>query len=86
MVSAPENPWWVTLACVGATLIVTEGSIFTRLRAHIEFLHCPQCVGFWMGVLGGITAGFHPLMAFGHGCSVSLLSWLAYAVLNRLKS
>lgn len=43
------------LGLIGVTLIVTRGSIFSRVRQFAKFLECPQCVGwhagFWTTVL-----------------------------------
>jgi hypothetical protein len=45
------------LICYGMTQILVYGTIFERLRERIEdrfetqFMRCPMCVGFWVGVL-----------------------------------
>lgn len=50
--------------------IVKRGSIFERLRnrieksygpAAIEFIKCPICFGFWVGILVALL-GFSPMM------------------------
>ena len=46
------------LASMGLTFILTQGYIFLPLRKRFdnhptlsEFVHCPQCMGFWVGFL-----------------------------------
>lgn len=70
------------LALIGATLIVTQSAIFRPIRRRLSVLKCNQCVGFWVGVIGG-TCGFvsadsgRILDAMFVGCAASLLSHLA---------
>jgi len=60
MFTAPSLELLVLLlfASVGLTFILTHGYVFLPLRRRFdnhptlsEFVHCPQCVGFWVGFL-----------------------------------
>ena len=64
------------LICYGATNILCFGSIFDRLRARLdglgsvmltELIHCPMCVGFWVGVLVSLL-GHGVAHPFFDGC------------------
>lgn len=89
----------VILALVGATIIITRGTIFKGLqRSRLGgFFTCSLCVGFWIGAVSlfvlrhgaGSYAG-HSLTwwavadFFLDGASVALLSLAADAVLLKL--
>ena len=55
---------FITLAGVGATLIITQSHLFQPLQKFFnpetqpyaaKFFNCPMCMGFWVGLfLGGI--------------------------------
>ena len=70
------------LGCVGATLIVTRGYIFEKMRAWFYQLlgenspfDCPQCTGFWIGVIISITVfGDVIPVALMIGCSTSVVA------------
>ena len=79
------------LACLGATVIVTQGRIGWPLRRVADwlgarkFIRCSMCVGFWVGALGaGTSPGLAPLVRFEAGLASSALAWGAYVVLARL--
>ncbi len=55
--------WIFLLACVGATHIIVDGSIFARLRGKVvswnrpwltELISCYQCAGMWIGFILGL--------------------------------
>jgi len=48
--------WHVCLGALGATLIVSRGSIFRLPRKWAKVLSCSQCVGFYAG---GIIGQFY---------------------------
>jgi len=73
------------LALIGATLIVTQSTIFRSVRRRLSVLKCNQCVGFWIGVIGGacniVSADSGRILdAMFVGCAVSLMSHLAGGV------
>lgn len=86
METAHDIPLWLLLVgAVGATLILTLGSIFSWLRDWVEAVHCPQCVGFWVGAIFGAFAGIGGLAGvFVMGCTVSVLSLMTEAILHRI--
>ena len=53
---------WI-LVSFGITFSITHGKIFKALRhraekTHIklgELLHCPMCLGFWVGIILSLT-------------------------------
>ena len=75
------------LALIGATLLITESTIAAPIRKlWPALLKCPQCVGTWVGAVGG-ASGLVPL---GHGrfldaivlaAATSFLSLLAAGLL-----
>ena len=77
----------LTLALIGATLIVTRSTIFRPLQKLWPlFFRCPQCIGFWVGVAAGgfqrrLSGNGKPLDAFVVGCATSLLSMFTNALL-----
>ena len=57
-------------ACIGATLIVVRGTIFSPLQERFpSLLGCSQCTGTWVGAAAG-AAG---LVTTGHGRVVDAL-------------
>jgi len=90
----------VILALVGATIIITRGTIFRSLQQSRlgSFFTCSLCVGFWVGAVsmfalrhGQGSAAGHPFVwlwtvadFFLDGATVALLSLAADAVLLRL--
>lgn len=77
--------WLLTVGAVGATLIITLGSIFAWLRRLFEFTDCPQCSGFWVGVMFGVAGGMRaPVDVFAFACAISLISLLTEAALHRI--
>ena len=53
------------LASYGATAILAWGKVLDPIRPAAAFFHCPQCVGFWVGVAFG-ALGFEELLASEH--------------------
>lgn len=85
-------PIHMIVALVGATIIITRGTIFRGFqqgRARV-FFACSLCVGFWVGSVTMLVLrlpstpwkGFVDFML--DGSSVALLSLAADAVLIRL--
>jgi hypothetical protein len=97
------------LGGVGATLILVRGQIFEPLRGQLRYgatgkcrlwlkpvhdiIHCPQCCGFWVGLL---FAAIHLLLQFPlpelhrvffvcvFACGVSFLSLASDLILSAL--
>jgi hypothetical protein len=84
------NEFLLPLALIGATLIITRGTIFRPLQQLWPvFFTCPLCVGFWVGAAAGgssfVSLGNGKIPdAFVVGCATSFLSMLANAVLIKL--
>lgn len=84
------NEFLLVFALIGATLIISRGTIFRPLRSlWPTFLECPQCVGMWVGVVAGassvVSLGYgKALDAFVVGCATSFLSMFANALLIKL--
>ena len=82
----------VIVALVGATIIITRGSIFRGLQESRagSFFSCSLCVGWWMGAVGmavlrGASFSVDAVKDFFlDGCSVSILSFVVTAILIRL--
>lgn len=79
----------VLLGLVGITLIITQGTIFERLRQRISALKCPQCVGMWVGSAAGAyglpqTDHGRVVDAFIVGGAVSFLAMLFGVILSVL--
>ena len=53
------------LASYGATAILAWGKVLDPFRPAAAFFHCPQCLGFWVGVALGVV-GFDGLLADDH--------------------
>jgi len=78
------------LALIGTTLLITESTIFAPIRKiGPAMLKCAQCVGTWVGAVGGASG----IVAVGHGrfldalvlgAATSFLSLLAAGVLIAL--
>lgn len=82
------------LACAGATSIISQSKLFKPIRERLEPLplHCPQCVGAWIGGL------FYFLMLKDYGAAVELsklpigstiqfvFAWAPYAFASSLVS
>ena len=75
------------LSCVGITIILTQSSLFERLRDWVssyseklgELVNCPMCMGVWVGFI----------MSFIFSCNIfhlsfitSIASWSLSAVIN----
>lgn len=39
------------LATAGLTKILTQGSVFDKIRPKNKFFRCPMCVGFYIGLI-----------------------------------
>ena len=75
------------LVCYGITNIVCFGRIFAPVRAGVdrlkvevlsEFVRCPMCVGFWVGLAVSL-AGYGVVHPFLDGCMGSGASFLLHA-------
>jgi len=73
------------LGLTGITLIIVRAEIFSRLRTWLLRVRpndlgylstCPQCMGFWVGLLGG-TVHVDVFAAPLYAGAVSLLAMLA---------
>ena len=77
------------VSCVGITIIITQSSLFQKLRAWVyfysnflgELVSCPMCLGVWVGLI----------MSFYFSCSAvqlsfatSIASWLISVIGNLL--
>ena len=86
------------LASYGVTNIVTSGKIFERLREWVDrrssivgyWLHCPMCMGLWVGVSLSI-AGLGAVSGIGKirqdiisGFVASGWCWMVRVVMSRL--
>jgi hypothetical protein len=84
------NTFLLLSALVGATLIVTRGTIFGPVRKlWPALLECGQCAGTWIGMAAGasgiVSTGQGRIVdAVVVGAATSFLSLLASAVLLRL--
>ena len=85
-------PIRMIVALVGATIIITRGTIFRGLqqgRARV-FFACSLCMGFWVGavtmlVLRPVSTPWGSFVDFVlDGSSIALLSLAADAILIRL--
>ena len=81
----------VIVALVGATIIITRGTIFARLQTSWpKFFTCSMCVGFWIGAVSmlvlrpGSKTWESTVDFFLDGCSISLLALAVDAVLLKL--
>lgn len=78
------------LSSVGLTAIITFSTLGTMVLSKIDpngkapALRCPQCVGFWVGLLIGLLDG-QGVSALLIGFSVSLMSRMAASVLERIE-
>lgn len=52
------------LASYGATAILAWGRIFDSIRPEEKFFHCPQCLGWWVGLAFALL-GFDGLLSEG---------------------
>lgn len=49
-------PLWAVLGgLIGTTLIVVRGTLFAPLRKRLGMLQCAQCLGWWVGLVGGLA-------------------------------
>lgn len=85
------------LAVIGLTTIITQSKLFAPVRQVFElavrsrFLHCPMCVGFWVGLgLSLLHFGCCPgplwLRPVFDGWASSGLNWIVFVILVRLGS
>lgn len=80
----------IYVALIGLTLIVTQGTIFERLRSLWPgMLGCSQCVGTWVGAAAGasgvVETGHGPILdAVIVGCTTSILSLMTAMILHKL--
>ena len=79
------NEVLLLLGFTGLTLIIVRGSIFHGFREWLlrmrpqdlgYLLTCPQCMGFWVGLLGGVIYADFLLVPLYAG-AVSLLAAMA---------
>jgi hypothetical protein len=89
-----------TFFVYGATLILSGSLILKGLRTWIaarsywlgKLIHCPMCVGFWVGLLSWfllpelcpIQNHFWVLAALANGFSGSAVCWVIHVVLTKL--
>ena len=74
---------------VGFTALATYSKVALVVRQymdldHIEFLQCPQCVGFWVGLFVGLSSG-RGWQSLLMACGVSLLSRVTASLLAFLE-
>lgn len=73
--------------------IVRYEGILRKYQTLSSLLHCPMCLGFWVGLLGGIFV-FSPTQAillgdheiinyFNDGLIGSILCWVYYLIINK---
>lgn len=80
----------VYLAAVGLTAIITFSRVgdlvANALDPEGKFppMRCPQCVGFWSGLVVGLLVG-QGLQALLTGFAVSILSRVAASLVERLE-
>jgi hypothetical protein len=66
---------------VGATVILTRGSIFARVRAlWPALLACPLCAGFWIGLGGAMLLRERAVDTLLAGCAVGAAAWIVVLV------
>ena len=76
---------------VGITIILTSSSIFSKFRSLVsnfgdifeEFIHCPMCVGFWVGFIFSIYYSIDPIL---FGPATSVVSWTLYSYIDNLQT
>lgn len=76
------------LAVSGATQIIVFGRIFERIRGDSKFLKCPQCVGFWVGLIFAVFSKYSLLFNYSQSfydifilsCIGSLVSYVTYVI------
>ena len=71
------------LACLGMCFIIVNGTIFNYAKLKlsnsgwdktVQFLNCPQCMGFWTGVvMSFIFFPFNLITTFAAGCASSFV-------------
>ena len=84
----------LVLGCVGLTLITSMGHVLKPLKLKIKnepwitFSMCPQCQGFWIGLIGHIVFFWSPfdvwfwLWSVIFGGMISLLSMVAQRLVS----
>jgi hypothetical protein len=76
------------LGCVGLVYIITRSYITQSIRTNIKpiwlqyMLNCPQCIGFWVGILAAIPDNI--ILCILHGGLISLLSSFCVLILELL--
>lgn len=77
------------IGLVGATIIFTWSTLFEKVRNLYQpfqgFFKCSLCIGFWVGILGGVLRKKSFPDIFFTGTTVSLLSFATYLSLLRLQ-
>ncbi len=58
------NLLWFILCAYGLTQILAYSKILSPLRPDHHFFRCPQCLGFWVGVLLMLLNPFTELFNF----------------------
>lgn len=76
-------------ASVGATMIVAYSDLFQKIKTilginDIKFFSCPQCLGFWFGVLVALVNGANISGCVLFGLGSSLLSLITASILSKL--
>jgi hypothetical protein len=81
------------IAFVGATFLLTKSRIFKPTREYFsqgslivaEFTQCNMCVGFWVGIFGGIVITKELFIILCYGFVTSFLSYISDIVLDKIK-
>ena len=83
--------FYVFIACIGLTLIITQSQIFEPVRRLLEskseklgeLINCSMCTGFWVGLMIGAIYSYDIIVvSFG----TSLFSWIISIIANLLVS
>ena len=83
--------FYVFIACIGLTLIITQSQIFKPIRDFVEskneklgeLINCSMCTGFWVGILMSVVYSYDILVV---GFGSSLFSWIVSIIANLLIS
>lgn len=47
--------WAQLLGLIGTTLVIVRGRLFEPLRKRAALARCAQCLGWWVGLVGGLA-------------------------------
>lgn len=77
------------ISCIGITIIVTQSSLFEKLRDWVSFyskflgelINCPLCFGVWVGFFASFIFNCNPIhLAF----ATSVCAWMTSIIGNLL--